>query len=312
MAGNGNHGYGLQEDVNFDELINASAWPPSTDQYAYQHQVPHQGPYAQPYSHQSTYGHYDQQQQSYGQPAYTNSPYASQPQYQHARPSDVFGPTSYNLDPALNGSTGYAADNSFSFGLHGNNQSTISPQNLQYQPAQPTTNRSIASSTFQHSRNDFNQPQHSTFFQNGNFHNPDPSVRYPTLPNAPSNIEQKQQPKLVGIAPEPTRTVTPKQQQVPARTSGNTLRITHPDLIANGHTSSRSQFPYAPFLFWEDTPIQVAPGLKSKQLFPRRFFQNFYTNVLADTLPKYQPRKSRNGKELVPGLDLSRKFPYFA
>jgi hypothetical protein len=32
------------------------------------------------------------------------------------------------------------------------------------------------------------------------------------------------------------------------------------------------------------------------------------TNLgLIDTLPKYHPRKSRSGKDLVPGFDLSRK-----
>ena len=33
-----------------------------------------------------------------------------------------------------------------------------------------------------------------------------------------------------------------------------------------------------------------------------------HIDALPDTLPKYHPRKSRSGKDLVPGLDMSRKF----
>jgi hypothetical protein len=240
-----------------------TSWPVSTEQYAYQQNQQQQGLYAQPYATQPSFDHFNLQQQSYAPTQYTTtSPYTSQSQYQHARPSDVFGPTSYNLDPALQTSTEYPADSSFSFGLHGANNDTISPQTLQYQMASA---QSPTNASFQQPANGYNRPQQASFFQNGNLQNTETSIQYPALPRSSSNPEPKQKLKTSGGADDSSSTASaPSQQKAQARATQNVLRITHPELLANGNPSTRPQFPYAPFLFWEDTPIQVAPGLKSE------------------------------------------------
>lgn len=40
------------------------------------------------------------------------------------------------------------------------------------------------------------------------------------------------------------------------------LRVTRPELLAPS-SPSRCPFPYAPYLVWDNEPVQVTPGLKS-------------------------------------------------
>ena len=195
MEGNNGHGY-LEEDVSYDDLINAAGWPSSTDQYTTYPQSPagqaSYAPYAAP---QPTYDHYGlSQQSSYPPASYSNSPYASQ--YQHARPSDVFGPSSYNLDPALQRSAAYhGPESSFSsFGLHGTDSAnaTISPHSLQYNmvSTQPSINRGLPNLAFQRPASDFRQqPQdHAAVYfsntQSGNLQTTEGSTRYSAFSNA--------------------------------------------------------------------------------------------------------------------------------
>ena len=266
MEGNNNHGY-LQEDLSYDDLINGTGWPPSTEQYAYQQPHPVQGSYATPYPSHPSFDQFDLHQQAYPSTAYTNSPYTTHPQFQHARPSDVFAPTSFNLDPALQNPGAYPVDGSFSSGLHVDN-GTISPQYLQYQVAsnQPPVNRGASNVAYQGPASDYSQPQEPMFFnhtQNGNVQKTENSIRYPALPSASQNPESKLPAKKVEGPGDFSRVAPPSQPQVQVSAAQDALRTTHPQLHAN-NPSSRPRFQYAPFLSWEDTPIQVAPGLKSK------------------------------------------------
>ena len=281
MDGNNSHSY-LQEDVSYDDLINSGAWPASTEEFTYQQPHTVQGSYA-PYSTQPSFDHFDLPQPSYPPASYTNSPYTNQSHYQHARPSDVFGPTSYNLDPSLQSSTAYPTESSFSFGLHGSDSNTITPQSLQYHmaSAQPPINRGVSNAAFQRSTSDFNQrPQDPVYFnntQNGNMQNTEDPIRYPALPGGSSGPELKQNLKRFGGPDEPSSVPTPapRAQPVKAEAAQNAVRITHPELHATTSPSSRPRFQYAPFLSWEDAPIQVAPGLKSKDQIPLKRFSSY-------------------------------------
>jgi hypothetical protein len=273
MEGNSSHGY-LPEDVGYDDLLDSSGWPAATDQFPFQqHHQPQQGSYAPQYSTQPSFDHYDLQQQAY--PTYNNSPYVTQSQYQHARPSDVFGPNSFNLDPSLSqNATAYPADNSYSFGIHGTEtHNTISPQNLQYQisSSQAPVNRSVQNTAYQQrTANDFNQrpqTQANLYFnnaQNGNARSMESPVQYPSLPgnNGP---EVKQNINYAALNNSTTAPVlAPRAQPVRSAPPQSTLRVTDPELPAIKNPSTRPPFPYAPFLSWQDVPLQVAPGLKSK------------------------------------------------
>ncbi|TGO37173.1 hypothetical protein BHYA_0104g00310 [Botrytis hyacinthi] len=329
-----NHGY-IPDDVDFDGLLsNGSVWPNTADQYAYQQpqsqsqQQPQQQPQQQhiqsdPYGRysniQPSYGQYDLSHQSHQQPtynalSYTNSPAYAAAQYQHARPSDMFTPTSYGLDPSMQESNSYhGAQSSFPYQQNTTQHPTISPQTLQYSLlAQQQMNSGIPSAAFQRSNsgigskpnynygqrtqsNDnhfFNQPQNGIVPQKMDQNSSNNTVRYPSIPtDLVPKEEVKQHVPITEqySAPAPAVAV-PRQREIPElqpiAPAPNPLRVTHPDLVAN-NTSSRPRFSYAPFLAWEDTPIQVPPALKN-------------------TIPKYHPRKSRSGKELVPGLNKSK------
>jgi hypothetical protein len=143
--------------------------------------------------------------------------------------------------------------------------------------------------------------------------NTESSIQYPALPSG-SDPQAKQESKNFGrpddfsSVPAPARLAQPQAQNMGAK---NGLRTTHPELHASENPSSRPRFEFAPFLSWEDVPIQVAPGPKSKKnTLIWSVARTFLTEILIDTLPKYHPRRSRSGKDLVPGLDIFRKL-YF-
>jgi hypothetical protein len=280
MEGQSNHGYELPEDMRFDDLINNAGWPASGDQQ-YQYQHPPQDPYTRYQPNQISFDHFDPSQQpSYPPVSYANSPYA--PQYQHARPSDVFGPASYNVDPSLQSSAGYhGPESSFSFAPPAIENATISPQSLQYQmPSNQPVHRGASNATFHQSANgignNYNQrPQdQSTVYypevQNGTMQNSQGnSVRYPVLPNGAPENESKQSVKKY-VDPDATSSA-PRTQQAKSTSSQNPLRMTHPELYASENHSSRPRFEYAPFLTWEDEPMQITLGLKSTSLCPADF-----------------------------------------
>ncbi|PQE23351.1 C-x8-C-x5-C-x3-H type zinc finger protein [Rutstroemia sp. NJR-2017a WRK4] len=312
-----NHAF-IQDDVDLNGLLgNSGTWP---DQYAYQQ--PHvQDPYGRYTTSQPSY---DQQtydlshQTSYTPVSYsTNSPYTSQ--YQNTRASDVFSPAPYDLDPSLQEPTSYhGVPNSFPF-QPSTTHSTISPQTLQYNMlSQQQLNNGIQSSPFQPSTGGpgtpaeysfgqrpqanqthyYNQPQNGTLQQqqkaiheaaNKNIRyansNPELAAKQNAKPYVPEDNPSSSSNTTTISAPSPVPIPAriPEVKPIPPQ---NPLRITHPELLAKT-TSSRPRFSFAPFVVWDDTPIQVAPGLKN-------------------TIPKYHPRKSRSGQELVPGLPKAR------
>ncbi|KUJ11810.1 uncharacterized protein LY89DRAFT_212992 [Mollisia scopiformis] len=302
-----NNSFGFMPDDlgGYDDLMQHAGWPADANQH--QQQFSFASP-SQDYSRYTTsqpaptHGHYNTTQQPIYPPvSYSNSPYASQ--YQHARPSDVFGPTSYNVDPSLQGTTYHGHESSFPFAPQTNDTATISPQTLQYSINQnPAVGRSVSNSTFQRSAsngigNSFHprqQDQSNMFFQNvapqnGNvLSNQANNVRYPILPNENSEAESKPYIKRQETDTDSHTQLAsvPRLQQVKPSTPPNSLRSTHPELLNRSNNSSQARLAYAPFLHFEDTPIQVTLGLKN-------------------TLPKYHPRKSRSGKDIVPGYDMS-------
>lgn len=356
-----NHGY-IPDDVDFDGLLNnAPVWSNTADQYGYQqqqsqpqpqqqqqpqqqHQHIQQDPYARYSTNQPSYGQqYDlSQQPSYNSLSYSNNPaYAAQ--YNHARPSDMFGPSPYNLDSSMQEPNSYhGAQSSFPYHQNATQHPTISPQTLQYSNmlAQQQLNNGITSAAFQRSNSgigskpDYNYGQRAQ--SNGDNHfftqsqngiapqkmaqnissNP---ARYPSVATDLGPKEEMKQhipleakyPVAVpatasaAVAPRQRETVPEFQLIAPAP---NPLRVTHPDLVAN-NTSSRPRFSYAPFVTWEDRPMDIAPGLKSQYICISLICYKSFTNTsLADTIPKYHPRKSRSGKELVVGLNKSSKY----
>jgi len=262
----------MPEDMRFDDLINNAGWPAAADQQ-YQYQQPQPDPYSRYQPSQMPYEHFDPSQQlSYPPVSYANSPYTSQ--YQHARPSDVFGPTSYNVDPSLQGSTGYhTPESSFSFATPAIETATISPQSLQYQmpPNQPT-HRNISNAAFQPSANgmgnNYSQrpPDQTAIYysgaQNGTMPvNQGNAVSYPVLPNGSPEIEPKQAVKKYADAD--VTSSAPRTQQAQPISSQSSLRMLYPELHASRNPSSRPRFDFAPFLSWEDQPLQITLGLKS-------------------------------------------------
>lgn len=330
MDGNNGHGY-IQEDNSYDELMNGAGWSGPEDQFLYTQQ-PQEDLYSRfGASQQPAFDQYNvppQQQPTYPSP-YSNSPYAAQ--YQHARPSDVFGPTgNTHVDPSLQSSGQFRPlDRSFSAAPN----ATISPQYLQYGiPTNQPTNRAVSSdfnrSANTISPNNFNQQQQghpgiyfNSASQNLNVQRPSSNLNsYPALP-ADQQIDSRPGIKR-NMDGEPPLKAARVQQQRESQLA-NPLRITHPELLAKRSSSSRPQMSYAPFVYFEDESVQVPLGLKSQCIsvshrahlnpiiFAHTCLDTNASNPL-DTLPKYHPRKPRSGRELVPGFDISRKYSPYA
>ncbi|TAQ86677.1 hypothetical protein B7494_g4997 [Chlorociboria aeruginascens] len=289
MEGNHPHNGFVQEEIGYDDLINSNGWPSHTDQYAYQQQTP--GHLAYP-AEQQDYSHFDlPQQQPYSQVPYSNAHYQSQ--YHHAGLADVFAPT-YNLDPSLQTPTQYhAPQSSFSFNTPTPEASTITPHSLQYSMPlqQPMNNNVLSNSSFQQplsrtgSKSDYNfsnqTPQEASSMYYSN-----PQVVIQTnggnIIHFPRNGELEIPPKTMR-QPEVDSSISRARQYEPAPVQ-NPLRNT---LLESKNGSSQPCFEHAPYLAWQDTPIQITAGLKN-------------------TIPKFLPRKSKSGRELIPGFDLSR------
>lgn len=271
MDGNNHHHSYLQDEVNYDDLINNAGWPGSADLYTYPQPQPQPHPaqdgYPRYQSTQSPFDQYDLSQQPTAPtyvPSFSNTPYASQ--YQHARPPDVFGSLSYSVDPTMQ--SYHRPESSFSFNPQENAGTTISPHSLQYNTS---SNQSLSHASpnimFQQSINNYNQrPQEQpALFNNapsrsmltsGN------SLQYQTLPNGlpghDVSLNARRNfdvviPTADSPCPFPTKTESDQ----------DSLRITHHELLERKKKSSLPELQYAPFVVWDDTPIQVAPGLKS-------------------------------------------------
>ena len=269
MDGQNDQGYGMPEDVRFDDLINNAGWPASADQQYHQYQQPQPNPYSQ-FQPNLSYEHFDPSQQvSYPPVSYANSPYTTQ--YQHARPSDVFGPSSYNVDPSLQGSPAYhAPESSFSFAPAAIESATISPESLQYRmPSNQPTSRSVSNASFQQAANAVGiimarepktSPTYITLAYKMEAIKATPSHN-PVLPNG--TLENESKPAMKKYVDTDAAANAPRTQQGKSASSQSTLRMLYPELYASKNPSSRPRFDYAPFLSWEDQPLQITLGLKS-------------------------------------------------
>jgi len=256
----GNQGY-VQEGPSFDDLMNNGGW--SSGDQLYPQAVPTQDAYAQFAQTQSPYN-YLAQEPSYPPPN-SFSPYESQ--YQHARPSDVFGPTAYNnLDPSLqNPAPLYGSESSFRFAPQ--ESATISPHSLYNAPSNQPLGRAgaVSNAAFQQQRlmNNFSprpqdQPMYFNNVQDGNIPAVENMIRYPALSNGSLEYDHNQTLRRV---PESNGFGNP--QQTSAEPVQDPLRITHSDLTAENDSSSHPHLGYAPFMTWENSSVQIAPGLKS-------------------------------------------------
>jgi hypothetical protein len=274
-----NHGY-LQDDVNYDDLMNGG-WPPPTptDQYAFgqPHQAP-QAQYTQYPNTQALYPQYDMSHQQQPPNAYANSPYTNQ--YLQPQP-DIYGPPSYGIEPTLQNSASYhGPESSFHFAHHGAEAPTISPASLQYNSQAPV-NHGAPVSTYEQPLSNFNQrplDNSALYFnpaQSSNLQNTGSPSQYPTLNDGAAFQEFRQSPRpldrnetLPLVAPEPaaappTRPKSFKSSVIQNPSIQAPPRLTRPELYANKNSSVRPRLAYAPFLAWEDQPIEVPPGIKS-------------------------------------------------
>lgn len=258
--------------MTYDDLMTNNGWSAPNDQQQFHFQQQPASAYGQ--FNPQTYSQFDlSQQPQYPAVTYSNSPYTSQ--YQNARPSDVFGPTTSFTEASLHDSSGYHGhDSSFSFAPSSMDSAptTIAPQNLQYSsmPPSQTMDRTMSSSsTLQRQQNglvnNFSQRSQDTIptyyqtAQTGNFQPPQSNnIRYPTLPN-----EIAAQPRQITKVDEPpyqnVSVATPRPQQTRSVPPPNPLRVVYPA----SDEENKSRLPHAPFLAWDDEPIHVPNGLKS-------------------------------------------------
>ena len=264
----------------YDDLMNTSTWAGPGDQYPYSqvHHPPAPDHYQYPAT-QPSYGQFDlsqqHQQQAYARTAFPNPIYTSN---QHARPADVFGPTSFSVDPSLyNPAPFQQPQNSFAFPPQSPDAATVSPHSLQYNiQANPPLNRDVSSPIFQPSSNGFEHKPEYPFSQgvedrsaayfNGHQNNIQQrsgnTVQYPSLPNGAPTKDSKQNTARNVEGDQPSSAPRPHQSK-PTPTQ-SFLRVTEPNLYAFKSSSSRPRFDYAPYVAWQDETIQVAPGLKSQ------------------------------------------------
>ncbi len=255
----------------YDDLMNGAGWPANNDQqFNYQH--PPQDQYIRYTANQGPYENFDlNQAPSYPSISYANSPYTAQ--YQNNRQGDVFGHTPFGVETSLAGSSYHGHESTFSFAPQAES-ATISPQSLQYNMPPTSSLTNTISNTFQQRPTTTSsmattfaqRPQdHTALYynsvQNGNNQiNQVNPVLYPSLPNA---AESESKSNIKRFAEE-DETATPTVQQVKSvPTPQNPLRTTRPELLAK-QTSVRPPIPHVNYIRWEDKPIDVTLGLKSK------------------------------------------------
>lgn len=275
MDGSNQNGFPVfREDLGYEDIEHDASWTPPPnpgEQFQYSQSHPAQNGFQQYHSAQPAYNPYDLSHQP--TPTYASSfssgPYLSQyqPQHQsqHVRPSDMFASTSYNVDPSLQAY--HAPGSSFSFSTPANS-ATISPDSLQYPtPSNHPVNSGSINSMFQQPGNNYTPPfhEHSLFHRasNGDILNNGSSLQYSALPKVPASTEHNSKP----IEKRKFETVIPTgnaSRSLPAKTETihNPLRITHPELLV-----TPSPILHAPWVFVDETPIQVDTTLKCQYMF---------------------------------------------
>ncbi len=260
--------------MSLDDLIDNGGWPTAEPQQHYPYAHTPQDPYAQYSASQPSFNQFAlSQQPSYSGPAYSNSPYAAE--YRQPAQNHVFDPTSYDVDPSLHAaSTFHAPASTFSFAPQAIENNTIAPQSLQYGIGSIQSNRNVSNPAFQQYSNANGagnspaprpQESNSTYYgsgQNGAMQFAGNPTQYSNMQNKPVQ-EQPKPTQQRWVEEKSVPTPRPSQQTKLPTPPQNPLRITHPDLYAAKGTSSRPSFEYAPFLSWEDKPMQITLGLKS-------------------------------------------------
>ena len=90
-----------------------------------------------------------------------------------------------------------------------------------------------------------------------------PAVNVPSINSPSTNITPFNAPAI--NTPSTTNTARAQPQYAREVVDQGSLRITHPDLLAAAPSVSCQSVSNAPYMFWNtESPIQVAPGLKSK------------------------------------------------
>ncbi|CAG8949929.1 hypothetical protein HYFRA_00004260 [Hymenoscyphus fraxineus] len=283
---------------------------------------------------------------SYQQPiTYTNSPYTHAPQFQqhqaqhqqpqHGRSSDMFAPSSTTVDPSLQSSAPYQSHTNIaahpnqlahqtqntSYSIAPNatqyvqysmapSQPSSGPQAVAYQQPQNTVVNNFAQrpQPQAHQAVYFNEVENSTMQRNVS--NP---INYGAVPVQNHQNQQSQQP----VQPKPAVTdmnpseriyqsintssmnhVKNKPVDMPSPSLSqprvivkpyNPLRMVKGELLPKKNDTISQRLVHAPFVAFGSSPIQINLNLKN-------------------TIPKYHPRKSKSGKELVPGFNSSRKY----
>lgn len=299
MDGQNNQGFVTVDLTYDDDILNPAGWPASGNpQYHYHQNMQDQYPNYQGQLNlsQPSYDHFNVNQQPAFTPLpYENSPYSNQLQ----RPSDLF-PHSFTPDASIQTSPSYSTQNrTYSFAPQSNENATISPQTLQYSIGQhqelvnTDTNVEFKPSVNGVSDSFTQRTQDSSLYYSKLRNLPNSQNEFTQYDNA---TETGQKVGVRQLIPKPaTVTVAPVTlpaqfpQAKPLSDQKSSLRISRPDLYESKNSSSRPRFEYAPFIVWEDVPLKITVGLKN-------------------TLPKYHPRRSRSGKELIPGFDMSKSL----
>lgn len=273
MEGHNNHTY-LPEDMNFDEIMNGG-WPATTNdntQYTNFQQAPDQ--YARYTPDQSTYANYDlniSQAPSYPTVPYHNSPYVSQ--FTNTRPSNAFNQNSYAVDPSMSARNYHGHGNGYAFTPQAMENTTIAPQNLQYAMPQ-TVNHApnafqqrpvVEVPSYAHRPTQDALPAHTGMYYNS-MPNRNPAVTQNSLPqyaNTPLNNLTPNSTITVQRPSEKDKPVVQRPLLVKEMPQQDFLRVTRPELLST-HSSTRPPFEYAAFIHWEDKPVDITLGLKSK------------------------------------------------
>ncbi|RKF75670.1 putative zinc finger protein [Golovinomyces cichoracearum] len=299
MDGQNSHGF-VPVDLTYDDdLLTSTGWQSAgNQQYHYPQNGQDQFASYQSQLHlgQPSYEHFNvTQQPSYSSLTYENSPYGNQFQ----RSSDLFAP-SFAVDQPIQSSQNYHTQNrSYSFVPQLNENATISPHTLQYSmsqnggPGDSNSNLDFKQNANNIPDNFSQRSQNSSLYYNV-------ASNLPNTQNAQSQyigrqgpvqeIDTRQLNQTSGSSNVQAAAVPAQRSQVkPTTDTKSSLRITCPDLYESKNTSTRPRFDYAPFVTWEDVPLKITVGLKN-------------------TIPKYLPRKSRSGKDLIPGFDVSKSL----
>ncbi|KAI1002341.1 hypothetical protein K3495_g5861 [Podosphaera aphanis] len=295
----GQNGRGFVPSENFDEdILNAQGWSAAGEShYSYSHHPQDHYSTYQGSLHQPAYDHFNVgQQPSYTNINYENSPYG----HQFQRQADVFAQSSFSVDPPLQSLQNYQSQNrSYSFNSLQNENTTISPQNLQYSmnQAQDESNQGFkrtvtrlangaAASFPQNSQENpyFHASRNAQYLQGDSF-------QHLKASNTAQRVEPNHHVRKFESINSST-SATPLVHNFALKSGEefqNQPRLTRPDMYEAKNKSTRPRFEYAPFVVWEDIPLKITVGLKN-------------------TIPKYHPRRAKSGKELIPGFDVSKSL----